>query len=106
MAKPKEPTYQELVAMRQAEWAETQAIARGQLASLHAQIVAMPDVATPPAKDIPWSHHDISCMWCGVKNFYVVRWVTVNGRRHRTELRCIGCERSATWDWTEMVWIR
>jgi hypothetical protein len=96
---PREPTFEELKAQRQAEWKAAQTKAAKNLRELNAQIAAMPDVAGAPSPDIQWSHPDIFCGGCATKYFWVKRWVTVNGLRHRAELECVKCGRKDTWDW-------
>jgi hypothetical protein len=109
-----EPTYQELLAERQQEWARAQAKAAADLKALHASIAKMPDVADAPAPGQPWGQPGIVCIGggrgdvpkpCGSEVFHVSRWVTCNGTRHRAELRCLGCGRLGTWDWESMSWI-
>lgn len=104
MAKPA-PTFEELRALRAAEWAERQKTASTLLADLHASIAAMPDVANAPNPDAQWTHPDIFCDGCAGKYFYPKRWVTVNGLRHRAELHCVGCGRVDTWDWATQQWM-
>lgn len=103
MSKP--PTYEELKAQRAAEWDAAQKTAATLLAQLHEQILKMPDVAGAPAQGSTWSNADIFCDNCASKYFTVVRWVTVNGVRYRTELDCQNCGRKDTWDWATQQWM-
>ena len=100
-------TYEELSAERASEWAEKQKLAAKNLSDLHAQLSQMPDVREAPSPDLPWSHRDIVCpgQACAGKEFYVTRWVTVNGVRHRAELKCLGCGFLGTWDWALTAWL-
>lgn len=101
----REPTYDELAAKRAEEWRVAQATAARGNAELHAKLLAMPDVSGAPSPDLAWSHHDLSCNTCGEQTFYVQRWVTVNGIRHRAEVRCASGGHVGTWDWNEKRWI-
>ena len=98
-------SYEELRAERQQEWEAKQALRATLLGDLHAMLAQMPDVRDAPSPDLPWSHKNICCRKCGAKEFYVTRYVTVNGLRHRAELKCLACEELATWDWTLMAWM-
>ena len=98
-------SYEELRAERQQEWEGKQALRAKLLGDLHAMLAQMPDVRNAPSPDLPWSHPDISCPTDGGKEFRVVRWVTVNGIRHRAELRCLSDDTVATWDWATMRWM-
>jgi hypothetical protein len=103
----KSPTYEELKSERAKEWAEKQAIAAKTLDSIHAGLQQMPDVRDAPSSDHAWSHPDIHCpgQACAGKEFRVTKWVTVNGLRHRAELRCVHCGLSGTWDWNDRAWM-
>jgi hypothetical protein len=100
-----EPTYQELAQARAVEWAATQKAAAQAQAQLQATILAMPDVANAPSPDLPWQHPDLACAFCAEITFFVTRWVTVNGVRHRAELKCAACQSIGTWDWTDKRWL-
>jgi hypothetical protein len=96
-------TYEELRTLRAAEWAQAQATVVAEQAARHAMLQAMPDVRDAPDATMTWSHPDIACL-CGRGTFHVQRWTTVNGVKHRAELRCLACERIGTWDWADQAW--
>jgi hypothetical protein len=99
------PTYEDLAKARAAEWAASQATAAKAQADLQATILKMPDVAHAPSPDLPWQHPDLACAFCAEITFFVTRWVTVNGVRHRAELKCAACQSIGTWDWTDKRWL-
>jgi hypothetical protein len=99
------PSYQELAALRQEEWLAAQRKAEANIKALHASIAQMPDVKHAPAPTDVWGHPGIACAGCGSEGFNVTRWVTVNGVRHRAELKCLGCGKGGTWDWASKAWI-
>lgn len=100
-------TYQELAEDRAKEWAHKQALAAAEVRTLHAAIRAMPDVAQPPDQSQPWGENGIACATgCGGTGFKVQRYVTVNGTRHRAELRCLGCGHVDTYDFDERRWLQ
>jgi hypothetical protein len=107
MPAPKlDPTYEALRAQRAQEWAAAQVVAGALLRDLHEKIAAMPDVRDAPARDVEWSSRMIQCSACAWAYFFVTRWVTVNGLRHRAELECANCQRVDTWDWATKAWMR
>jgi len=105
MADKAPPSFEELREKRAQEWARAQAIATQNMANLHAAIQRMPDVASAPSPDLPWSHPDLSCPVDGGQSFIVRKWVTVNGVRHRAECECTTCGTVSTWDWTDKMWL-
>lgn len=100
-----EPTYEELKQLRDTEWKTAQAIAQKQLADLQDSLMRMPDVVDAPSEHVQWSHLEVFCPKCAAKYFWVKRWVTVNGVRHRAEMVCASCGNKDTWDWATMKWM-
>jgi hypothetical protein len=101
-----EPTYQELLAQREKEWATAQAKAAADLKALYAAVGRMPDVAHGPRVGATWGAPGVICgKLCGSEAFTVQRYVTVNGHAHRLEGRCLGCQHVGTWDFNAKVWI-
>lgn len=98
-------SFEDLVRERQQEWETAQRKAAAMLADLQAQIAKMPDVRQAPTGERPWGERGIACLGCGSEGFTVLRYVTVNGHRHRAELRCLGCQTTETWDFTERRWL-
>ena len=96
-------TYEDLRALRAAEWARAQATVVAEQEAARAHLLAMPDIRDAPDATMTWSHPSIACP-CGRGTFHVLRWVTVNGVRHRAELRCLGCTSIGTWDWATRDW--
>jgi hypothetical protein len=101
-----EPSYQELLAQREKEWATAQAKAAADLKALHTAIARMPDVTGGPAIGSTWGAPGVICgKLCGSEVFAVTRYVTVNGLAHRLEGRCLGCQHVGTWDFASKIWI-
>jgi len=92
------PTYSELLKMREREWEKAQKEAARRRDLERARIADMPDVTHRPIEGEPYEHAAIVCP-CGGKSFVMERWVTVNGVRHRMQVKCTACSKSRTWDW-------
>lgn len=96
-------SYEDLRALRAAEWARAQAAVVAEQEASRTRLLTMPDVRDAPDATRDWYHADVVCP-CGRATFHVQRWVTVNGVRHRAELRCLACARIGTWDWATRNW--
>lgn len=49
---------------------------------------SMPDVMNAPKVGQVNTLEGVSCLKCNKSSFHVERWVTVNGVKHRTEVKC------------------
>jgi hypothetical protein len=71
-----------------------------------AVLAKMPDVLARPDATQKWTPDPINIVCpCGGIDFFVTRWVTINGIKHRWEGTCASCNQLRTWDWLDMVWI-
>jgi hypothetical protein len=106
MAEQRPKTYEELKREREREWEAAQAKAATALAEQQAEMKKMPDVAHPPDPRQPWGDEGVACRACGGEGFKVLRFVTVNGHRHRAEVKCLGCGWIDTFDFGDRRWLR
>jgi len=104
-AAPRPKTYEELRLERQREWASAQKLMATELATLHAGLAEKPDVKDGPLVGAQWESRGVACPGCGDTKFYVHRYVTVNGVKHRIELECVACSRKETWDFGLQAWL-
>lgn len=100
---PREPTYEELRRQAQARW---EAVARERAArfeELRSQLAQMDETKAPDPQE-PWSAPGVVHP-CGGAYFQILRWVTVNGRRHRWFGVCLECNAATVWDWNLSRWL-
>jgi hypothetical protein len=99
-----EPSYAELYAQRQREWADKQALAEQRLREDQKRLMEMPDVRSAPEIGDERVLKQVPCQ-CGGRAYGVRRWVLINGIKHRAELACMACGFVGTWDWGEGRWL-
>jgi hypothetical protein len=101
-------TYEDLRAEASRKWAATQAQHEARLEQMAQEFSNSPDVRLRPDPSVPWSYAGIVHVCeqgTPSEAFYVERWVTVNGLRHRWEGRCAGCQARLCWDWSLNTWL-
>lgn len=106
MSESRPKTYAELQEEAASRWATLQRAMAEKITERAAAFARSPDVLMQPAPDEPWSHPDVApCLGCKGPTFFVTRWATVNGRKHRAECVCTTCGATNTWDWTDRRWL-
>lgn len=70
------------------------------------QYRSMPDVAHPPDRTVPTAFDGVTCAH-GHREFYVERWVVLNGARSRMQARCAEdeCPFFGTYDFLVKDWV-
>ncbi len=104
----KEPdkTFAELQAEQAVKWQAVLDQRATQFKVMNDALALMPDVLQRPDASQHWTPDPINIVCpCGGTQFFVTRWCTVNGMKHRWEGTCTACNQLRTWDWLEKVWV-
>jgi hypothetical protein len=104
--KAQDKTFAELQADAATKWQQVLDQRAAQFKAQADALATMPDVLARPDATQHWTPDPINIVCpCGGLDFFVTRWVTINGVKHRWEGTCASCNQVRTWDWLDMVWI-
>lgn len=99
-------TFEELQADQAAKWQGILDARATQFKALTDAMAVMPDVLARPDASQKWTPDPINIVCpCGGTDFFVTRWITINGVKHRWEGTCLACNQPRTWDWLDAQWI-
>ena len=98
-------SYEELKTNLDNKWKSTQTKRAELISEMNQQIDQMPDVLNAPRAGEAWQVDDVKCNKCEGILFKVIRYVTINGLKHRAELECMECEVNAVYDFNEGKWL-
>ena len=99
-------TFEQLQADANLKWQAVLDQRATQFKAMNDALAVMPDVLAKPDATQKWTPDPINIVCpCGGITFFVNRWITINGVKHRFEGTCTACNEVRTWDWIDRVWV-
>ena len=98
-------TYAELKEVHDKKWREIASEREHLFTERNKELADMPHVKACPEIGSTWNNSEIICHRCNKTEYVVNRFVLMNGKNHRAELKCAGCGFEAVWDFGSKKWM-